>query len=276
MIQRAKEAIRSAALAIPGGTRVYRWLAKGLAKRRFKKMFPELREAGDAATIFDRMYHANSWGSAETPSGPGSTLAFTAGIRAELPKLLASLSIDTLLDAPCGDLNWMRAVGWETRVSYIGGDISPAVIARNEVEFAETDRIFQVLDIRHDDLPAADLWLCRDCLFHLPERDVFAVLRNFARHRIPYLLTSCHTDCRINTDAPTGGFRLLNLELPPYGLGPPVLAIEDWAPGQTRRHLALWRREQVAKAIGWREQGASRPNAFPRRPGSDRFIGSPL
>lgn len=249
MIQQAKEAVRSAALAIPGGTRAYRWLANRLARSRFRRMFPELHDTDDAVTIFDRMYHGNAWGCPETPSGPGSTLAYTAGIRVELPKLLASLGIRTLLDAPCGDFNWMRAVEWDVPLSYVGGDISPSLIARSQARFSDERHVFRVLDIRHDDLPTADLWLCRDCLFHLPERDVLAVLGNFVRHEIPYLLTSCHTDCRINTDAPTGGFRLLNLQLPPYGLGPPTLAIDDWAPGHARRHLGLWRREQVAEAL---------------------------
>lgn len=259
MIQQAKEAVRSAALAIPGGILAYRWLANRLARSRFHRMFPELRDMDDAATIFDRMYEANSWGCPETPSGPGSTFEFTAGLRSELPTLLASLGVRTLLDAPCGDFNWMQAVQWHEPLRYIGGDISPSVIARTTARFADERREFHVLDIRHDDLPKADLWLCRDCLFHLPEQDVLAVLGNFVRHDIPFLLTSCHTDCRINTDAPTGGFRLLNLELPPYGLGPPILSISDWAPGHARRYLALWQRDQVAKAIGVRKNGCLKP-----------------
>ncbi len=39
-------------------------------------------------------------------------------------------------------------------------------------------------------LPKADLWLCRDVLFHLPNKDVITVLANFANSEIPYLLTT--------------------------------------------------------------------------------------
>jgi hypothetical protein len=69
------------------------------------------------------------------------------------------------------------------------------------------------------------------------------------RHDIPYLLTSCHTACRINSDIPTGGFRLLNLQLPPYSLPEPLAVIDDWLPGHSPRQLALWSREQVAGAL---------------------------
>jgi len=98
---------------------------------------------------------------------------------------------------------------------------------------------------------------------------VLAVLSNFVRHDIPYLLTSYHTDCRINTDAPTGGFRLLNLQLSPYGLGPTVLGIDDWIPGHARRHLALWRREQVVYAASVRKNGDLQATALGCRTDSD-------
>lgn len=250
-------------MAIPGGRSAYRWLARRLALQRLERMLPAAARANDASTIFEAIYQTNAWGSTESRSGPGSTLAFTTRLRGELSSLASSLSIRTLLDAPCGDFNWMQAVRWESPIHYIGGDISPSLIARNRDMHAGNGRTFSVLDIRHDDLPPADLWLCRDCLFHLPEHDVFAVLRNFVRHDIPWLLTSCHTDCRINTDAPTGGFRLLNLELAPYTLGPPVATIEDWVPGHARRHLALWRREQVAAVVGSCEN-AKGPRRVPR------------
>ena len=250
MIERIKEQARSVAMRLPGGKLAYRWLARRLALRRFGRMLPGLSPIADASTIFEAIYRTNAWGSTESRSGPGSTLEFTALLRRELSSLVSSLGVRTLLDAPCGDFNWMQAVRWESPIHYIGGDISPSLIDRNRAAYTGDGCTFNVLDIRHDDLPSADLWLCRDCLFHLPEHDVFAVLRNFVRHDIPWLLTSCHTDCRINTDAPTGGFRLLNLELPPYRLGPPVATIEDWVPGHARRYLALWQREQVAAVIG--------------------------
>lgn len=246
MLQHVKDALRSLALAVPGGTAAYRWCARRLGRWRFRRTFPGLAATTDAAVIFDHFYRVNAWGTAETVSGPGSTLAYTARLRTALPRLVSDLHVHTLLDAPCGDAHWIRAVEWREPIRYVGGDICAALIDRNRATNDRADWSFLPLDIRHDPLPRADLWLCRDCLFHLPERDVMAVLRNFLRHEIPYLLTSCHTACRINSDIPTGGFRLLNLELPPYGLPRPLATIDDSIAGHAPRRLCLWSREQVA------------------------------
>lgn len=215
MFQRVKNSLRSLALTVPGGTAAYRWCAAALGRWRFRRMFPGLASTTDAATVFDHFYRTNAWGIEESVSGPGSALAYTAKLRTELPRLVHALGVRTLLDAPCGDAHWMRAIEWHEPIHYLGGDICSALIDRNRAANDRDGWSFLPLDIRHDPLPQADLWLCRGCLFHLPERDVLAVLRNFLRHDIRYLPTSCHTACRINSDAPTGGFRLLNLRLPP-------------------------------------------------------------
>jgi hypothetical protein len=249
MLQRVKDSLRSLALAVPGGTAAYRWCAAALGRWRFRRMFPGLASATDATTIFDHFYRTNAWGTAESVSGPGSTLAYTAHLRTALPRLVHDLGVRTLLDAPCGDVHWIRAVEWHQPIRYIGGDICSALIDRNQAANDRDGWSFLPLDIRRDSLPQADLWLCRDCLFHLPESDVLAVLRNFIGHEIPYLLTSCHTACRINSDIPTGGFRLLNLQLAPYGLPKPLATIDDWLPGHAPRQLALWSREQVAAVL---------------------------
>ena len=61
-------------------------------------------------------------------SGSGSTLEYTARLRAALPGLMKRYKVKTFLDAPCGDWFWMSAVELKG-VSYIGGDISESLIA---------------------------------------------------------------------------------------------------------------------------------------------------
>jgi hypothetical protein len=70
-------------------------------------------------------------------------------------------------------------------------------------------------------LPRADLWLCRDCFFHFSEHDIFLALDKYLKSDIAYILTSTHY-CDVNSDTPTGEFRLLNLQLPPFSLGKPI------------------------------------------------------
>ena len=53
-------------------------------------------------------------------------------------------------------------------------------------------RRFLAFDIAADVFPDADLWFCRDCLFHLPTPAALAALRGFARSRIGFVMTTTH------------------------------------------------------------------------------------
>lgn len=199
----------------------------------------------DNKKVFYQIYKRNRWGNNESVSGPGSTLEHTANIRKELPKLFASLKVQSVLDAPCGDYNWFRFVQEECRIQYTGADIVPDLIARNQAAFGTENVHFVNLDITADALPQADLWLCRDCLFHLRNKDILNVLNRFKNGPIRYLLTSTYSESPENTDIPTGSFRFLNLELPPFNLCKPLVKIDDWIPGTPVRHLALWDRSML-------------------------------
>lgn len=199
--------------------------------------------------IFTEYYLANYWRDAESVSGPGSTLVYTEHIRKEIPKLLDRFRVATFLDAPCGDYNWFRAMDRPPGMRYIGGDIVDELIAKNQEQYGGPSTKFVVLDVVHDALPPADLWMCRDCLFHFSSEDIFRTLANLMRSRIAYFLTSVHPRCKENTEAHTGGARQINLELPPYSLCPPILCIDDWIPGFTVRSLALWTRSMVAESL---------------------------
>jgi len=141
-------------------------------------------------------------------------------------------------------------------VRYIGGDIVPGLVSTNQLRFGDGHTRFEVIDITTDRLPEADFWLCRDCLFHFSDADIFSTLRNFVRSEIRYLLTTTHPLCTENTDIPTGSFRLLNLELPPFGFPEPAERIDDWIEGHPVRQLALWDRASIARVLSF---GSAKP-----------------
>jgi hypothetical protein len=91
MLHFIRECVRTVALAERGGAHAYRACVRRLAERRFRRMFPGLDATADAATVFDRFCKDNAWGSAETASGPGSILAYTAQLQASLPQLFELL-----------------------------------------------------------------------------------------------------------------------------------------------------------------------------------------
>ncbi|WP_341879841.1 class I SAM-dependent methyltransferase [Synechococcus sp. UW140] len=204
---------------------------------------------GNNSDIFNYYYNNNFWGDSESVSGPGSTLAYTENLRAELPKLVEELEVTSILDSPCGDYNWFRMIEWNGEITYVGGDIVESLVSRNQLLYGSEKRNFVCLDIINDKLPDADIWLCRDCLFHLSNTDIAIVLKNFLRSNIKYLLTSTYPRSKKSIDIPSGSFRLLNLEISPFNLGKPLKVIDDFIDGFPERQLGLWERHKIIEAL---------------------------
>jgi hypothetical protein len=171
---------------------------------------------------FTKIYSSNHWNSSESRSGEGSTLENTQNLRAELPRILDRYEIKKMLDAPCGDFNWMQHVTKNTFIKYIGGDIVKPLIKFNQSEYGDKDTTFIHLDLTKNTLPKVDLLFCRDCLFHLSYKDISLVLNNFLGSSIPYLMTTSSAapnGSRIeNSDIATSDWRLIDFFTEPFSL----------------------------------------------------------
>lgn len=217
---------------------------------RTRRAITDAGAAQDLTSAFSLIYNKRWWDAGgESASGPGSTLQFTQPFRIQFQDFLSRRKIRTLLDAPCGDWNWMKEVQFPENMNYVGGDIVPQIIERLRGTYRRGDRNFILLDITRDDLPEADLWLCRDCLAHLSYADVRKALENFARSKIPYALVSNYIQRDANVDIASGGFRALDLRLAPFYLPEPAIKINDWPDDDTVRQVCLWSREEVASAL---------------------------
>ncbi len=62
------------------------------------------------------------------------------------PKLIAELGITSVLDIPCGDMNWLQHVDLGS-TRYIGADIVESLLAFNTLQYASATREFHVLDL---------------------------------------------------------------------------------------------------------------------------------
>jgi hypothetical protein len=199
--------------------------------------------------IFNRIYESNFWSSPESRSGVGSEGTFAAQYRRKLKALLDKRRLTRMFDAPCGDLNWISALANQPDFDYQGGDISPSLIIALQSRFPDIN--VQRFDICADPFPAAEVWHCRDCLFHLSFDDIHKALANFAVSEIPFALITTHK-ARIhkNLDVETGGFRYLDLERAPVGLPEADTYIKDFRLGSDfPRYVGLWRREAIAAAV---------------------------
>ncbi|CAM8408264.1 hypothetical protein MCEHALH13_00857 [Candidatus Methylopumilus universalis] len=202
--------------------------------------------------IFINIYKTNWWGSAESFSGTGSTLAYTANVRERLPDLFKKLSIKTIYDAPCGDFNWMKVVVDSNDIHYIGADIVPQLIEKSSASYGTKKVKFHTKNIIEDKFPSADLWICRDCFIHFSFQDILLTLENFASSDIPYLLTTTHINTKgfKNIDIKTGDVRLLDLFSHPFLLPHDSLySIDDWAGKDHPKQLVLFSRHQIITAL---------------------------
>jgi alpha-maltose-1-phosphate synthase len=200
---------------------------------------------------FTKIYQTNYWGNPESRSGPGSMIRYTANLRRHLPELFRKYNIATVLDAPCGDYNWMRLVVESTPIQYIGADIVQDIVESNQ-PFTSDRASFLQLDITTQPLPKADLMICRDCLFHLTYEDTKAFLVNFIEANIPYLLTTTHKNNQkfSNRNIKTGDFRRIDLFSAPYNLHrKPQERIDDWMSPEPEREMCLWSKEQIMSQL---------------------------
>lgn len=206
----------------------------------FNSSLPEVGSTG----VFDAIYHTNYWESAESRSGGGSTIAATALYRAQLIDWLNRLSIRSKFDAPCGDLNWMPLVLEQVDLHYIGGDISIGAV--EDARQRRPDLDIRHFDIRSDLFPDVDLWHCRDTFFHLSFADIGRALANASKSNIRYAAITTHKAKMLrNLDIETGGFRLLDLERPPFNLPRPIAYLNDTKKGTFPRFVGIWEREQL-------------------------------
>jgi len=166
-----------------------------------------------------------------------------------LPGILEKLKVESLLDLPCGDLNWMSQVDLG-EVSYTGADIVPELIDDLKKRFRDTDRQFLCLDSSKDPLVSGyDAIFCRDLLVHLSTQDIASVLSNFKASKSTYLITTHFTENRKYKNLPTVsfgiGWRAINFRLPPFSFPAPLLEInEGCTEGNGEfgdKSLAVWR-----------------------------------
>ena len=189
--------------------------------------------------VFSRHYQTNYWADDESVSGHGSTVAATKTIRLVLPPLFEHYDIKSVLDIPCGDLNWAHKVKWP---SYIGADIVPELVAETRARFPDFD--LRVLNITEDPLPQVDLILCRDLLGHFSNADVKRALANIKKSGAKYLLATTFPEHETSGNIETGEWRPINLASF-FGLPDPIEYINenctDGGGAFKDKSLGLWR-----------------------------------
>ncbi len=187
---------------------------------------------------FTDIWRTNAWGNAESRSGAGSTRAQTAKMLPKLQQVLHDLQVSSLLDAGCGDLNWLQTRSSDLGL-YLGVDIVDELVTDLRQRFrSRKSHFFNVADITSDRLPRTDAILCRDVLTHLSLPLVQLALENFRASGATHLIAT--TFPRGSNDAiRTGAWQMIDLNAPPFNLPPPLALIDEELPG-SRKSLGVW------------------------------------
>lgn len=198
---------------------------------------------------FKEIYKTNHWKSNESVSGTGSDHEQTKTILKEIDKLIDNLGIQTVLDIPCGDFNWMQKVNLNN-VKYVGADIVDELINNNIDKYERKNKIeFIQKNLINDPLPKSDIIINRDCLVHLSFDDIFKCIRNIKGSGCKYLLTSTFPKHKVNYNINTGDWRPINLEKSPFKFPKPIFLInENCMEGDLSfvdKSLGLWLIEDI-------------------------------
>lgn len=182
----------------------------------------------DRKSAFERIYDQGYWEPGH-PSGHGSTLEATVLVRDVIEKVVLERQIRSLVDVACGDMAWMpdllaRLKRLASPVAYTGCDIVSSLVRSHQSRFPELT--FCQLDFVVDQIPKAELIICREVLQHLPVSDIKKALQNFSSSGSKYLLATLHLrryGLRNHLSMRPGRCRDRNLLLPPFSLPNPLV-----------------------------------------------------
>jgi hypothetical protein len=168
-------------------------------------------------------------------SGSGSNLGFAVNASLEiLRRAIQSYNISSMIDLPCGDVNWIFD-SWETDSLevYIGLDIVSPIIHLNQQRYRHhSNKIFATWDGSLCTLPKYSLHVdikdkpdflpvemvhCRDILQHMSLSDSMSLLCHVMTSGARILITTTFPS-GVNKNISYGGYYRNNLDHPPFSL----------------------------------------------------------
>lgn len=140
-----------------------------------------------------QIYEKHLWG--------GNSTEFYSGEGSHLPNIIqpyieaVSIFLQSfeepikVCDLGCGDFNVGKELVFLTK-NYVGVDIVPELISRNQRLFQNENLSFICLDLAVDDLPMGDCALVRQVLQHLSNDEVKKILRKLTNYK--YVIVTEH------------------------------------------------------------------------------------
>jgi len=211
--------------------------------------------------VFSEIYEQSVWGGrpGDFYSGVGSDEQFVRAYREHLVAFFASLEAHVLrvVDLGCGDFRVSRPLATPPGVDYVGIDVVPALVERNQRLYGKAGIAFLCRDITEDELPDGDVCLVRQVLQHLSNAEIERVLPKLRQYEHVFITDHYPADdrgVRPNRDKRHGpDVRLqhgsaLSLHEPPFGLvgGVVVVRVRYRDDEELRTYYFRFRQDEAA------------------------------
>ena len=200
---------------------------------------------------FAEIFAADSWNAPGAPAavdqatraGPGSTVRYTAKVRAFLGSFFRNYNITRVADMSCSELLWQPLIpGFGDLELFAGFDIVPGAVERARMRIADLRAAgaqlprrveLETMDLVTDRLSGAfDLVIVRDTLFHLPPTDALVALEHISASGSRFLgTTTIDIETIRNSFILPGEWYALNLRKPPFLFPAPLNSTIEGEPG---------------------------------------------
>ncbi len=178
------------------------------------------KEGNDLSLQFNDVYELKCWNDGwGSGSGSGSRADLTSGYRVFLQEFFKNYKIKSIVDVGCGDWQFSKMLDL-SGIKYIGYDVVSQVIESNKQKYENENIKFVLYKGNFDELPAADLLICKDVLQHLPNSYIYRFISNLKKFKYCLIANSKNTDpAKNNYDiAVPGDGRCLDLLREPFNL----------------------------------------------------------
>ena len=172
---------------------------------------------------FDTIYREKLWGVNEENegySGGGSDLENVLSYYEYLIQFIKDHHIRSVVDLGCGDWTFSKWIDW-TGIDYVGYDVVASVVEKNQQKYGSDNIRFVHANFLTEDLPEADLMICKHVLQHIPNRDVFTFLKQLPKFTHSLILNARpvggeNIEHSISEIFPFWDDRGIDIRLPPF------------------------------------------------------------
>lgn len=193
--------------------------------------------------VFEKIYKENIWGGdGYSGSGYGSLPEHAKVYITALTFLLEKEDIHSIYDLGCGDWQLMSTVNIPGDKKYVGIDVVPNVIKKNQSVYASHHINFKIIKkLQEMKNIHGDLFMIKDVLQHLPNKDVQYVLKDIIPNFKYALITNDITpDSHLNKNIRVGDWRALDLSLYPFNFEENTRHLLDYQCGTHTKRILLY------------------------------------